>query len=265
MAGWLRRRDGYAWPVATDAADPYTSGAYWARHADSDSGYKVRLLLSLLDRANLTMTPGSRLVEVGCGQGAFLLPLAALLRSRGITAELIGLDISPDAIDLARARSAGLGVRFEVGSAADVPDADFLFLMDVVEHVENPDAFLRELAGKTRYVALHLPVEHSFAHLLLNKPTTTARVFDHVHFYSMETSRLLIERSPFGVVAHQFSAAQWENVRRAEGPADKAVQLARFLGYRLAPTWMPVVAGGSVMWLLDDRAHQRSGPGRPPA
>jgi SAM-dependent methyltransferase len=234
--------------------EPYTSGEYWARHADADSSYKVRLLASLLDAARVSISSGSRLVEVGCGQGAFLLPLASYLHSRGVMAELTGFDISASAIEMAEARAGDLDIQFRVGSAENVAAADFLFLMDVVEHVENPDRFLRDLDGKSQYIVLHLPVEQSFAHLFLKKPTTSARAFNHLHFYSMETSRLLIDRSPFRVLAHQNSAAQWETVRVVHGAKGKVVEGARLLGYRLAPAWMPMLAGGSVMWLLDGGA-----------
>jgi 2-polyprenyl-3-methyl-5-hydroxy-6-metoxy-1,4-benzoquinol methylase len=227
----------------------YTSGAYWADRLNSDSTYKVRLLLSLLEAAQIQICDGARLVEVGCGQGAFLIPLAQQLRARNIHAEYTGIDISPDAIALAKSRAKN--IHWQVGSTEVVDQADIVFLMDVVEHVENPDLFLRSLVGKTSLVVLHLPIEQSLAHFLLRKATASAREFDHLHFYSAETASLLIKRSPFLPIARQVSAAQWESVRVVLGKA-KVPQAVRVGLYRMAPRLAEMIAGGTTMWVLRD-------------
>lgn len=87
-----------------------------------------------------TLGPGRRLLEVGCASGAVLEAAAA----RGWSVQ--GVEYSADAADEARAH----GVPVVLGGIADarLPDAafDVVFLGDVLEHVPDPAATLREVA-----------------------------------------------------------------------------------------------------------------------
>src|SRR5262245_14293225 len=70
----------------------------------------------------LELGPGARVLDVGCGPGRHALALAR----RGI--EVVGVDLSPDFVELARAagRAEGLALRFEIADVRDLePTADF--------------------------------------------------------------------------------------------------------------------------------------------
>jgi SAM-dependent methyltransferase len=87
-----------------------------------------------------SLTPGRRLLEVGCAAGAVLEAAAA----RGWSVR--GVEYSPDAAREAAAH--GVPV-FEGGlEEARLPEAsrDVVFLGDVLEHVPDPAATLREVA-----------------------------------------------------------------------------------------------------------------------
>lgn len=87
---------------------------------------------------------GLRIADVGCGAGLMCEPLAA----RG--ALLVGVDAAANSIAAARlhAKSAGLTIDYRVGA----PDAalhdgeqfDVLLLLEVVEHVDDVPAFVRD-------------------------------------------------------------------------------------------------------------------------
>jgi SAM-dependent methyltransferase len=90
---------------------------------------------------HLPATPGGRLLDVGCGSGAFVAQMSAL----GWRAE--GIDPDPTAV--AGAREAGL--RVEQGTLADV-DArehagsfDAMTFSHVIEHLHEPAADLRRV------------------------------------------------------------------------------------------------------------------------
>jgi cyclopropane fatty-acyl-phospholipid synthase-like methyltransferase len=232
----------------------YTSGLYWQKHKDASSQFKVNLVLEIFSKFGLEILPGDQLTEVGCGQGAFLLPLASYLAEQKITTRINGYDIAPDAIQLAEKNNIFPNVTFSVGSTNQINDkANYLFCMDVVEHVENPLDFLRTLAQKADLIILHLPVEQSIGHMLLHKPTQSYREFQHIHFYSWETANLLLKEASFEVVGYQFSAASKVIFKVSGNPITKLLRVVRFFLYKINSPIAAILGGGTVLFILKQR------------
>jgi 2-polyprenyl-6-hydroxyphenyl methylase/3-demethylubiquinone-9 3-methyltransferase len=88
-----------------------------------------------------------RLLDVGCGAGLAAEALARLGH------RVTGLDAAPDAIDAARAHADGqsLPLTYRQGAAegllAEGARFDAITALEVIEHVPDPAAFLRSLAG----------------------------------------------------------------------------------------------------------------------
>jgi 2-polyprenyl-6-hydroxyphenyl methylase/3-demethylubiquinone-9 3-methyltransferase len=105
--------------------------------------------LAHLDRAGVDWR-GKTVVDVGCGGGY----LAEALAGRG--ARVIGVDPSPGAIAAARAQAArsGSGADYRLGPGGALPVADAVAdgaaCVDVLEHVEDVDAVLAEIARVLR-------------------------------------------------------------------------------------------------------------------
>jgi len=78
--------------------------------------------------ARLNLTPGTRMLDVGCGAGQIAIPAARA----GAPGRVTGVDIAANLIEQARARAAaeGLTVRFDEGDAEMLPYDDAAF--DVV-------------------------------------------------------------------------------------------------------------------------------------
>jgi SAM-dependent methyltransferase len=97
----------------------------------------------------LEVGPGQMVVDLGCGHGG---PSVWVAQHTG--ANLIGIDLSPVGIELARRRAAELGLseqaRFEVGdvTATGLPEAscDAAMSLDVVLFVPDKAAAVREAA-----------------------------------------------------------------------------------------------------------------------
>lgn len=93
-----------------------TWSAEWRRTDRAFAGIGA----SLVDAAAALRPDAQQVLDVGCGAGATSLVLAERLAD----AQLLGLDISPDLVDVARDRASGQSrCRFAVGDAADWADS----------------------------------------------------------------------------------------------------------------------------------------------
>jgi SAM-dependent methyltransferase len=90
--------------------------------------------------------PDARILDIGCGAGTILSSLARHYRA-------VGLDISPEAAERARARS---GCNVLVGSIpghvpAELCNLDAICLFDVIEHFDEDVGILRHARDLLRY------------------------------------------------------------------------------------------------------------------
>ena len=121
-------------------AEPVLQSHRW-RTAENSAGYLLPLLPSGLD-----------LLDVGCGPGTITVDLAA----RVAPGRVVGLDVSADPLDEARAAAAaaGVDVAFEVGDVyaleADDGSFDVVHAHQVLQHLTDPVAALREMARVCR-------------------------------------------------------------------------------------------------------------------
>ncbi|WIW88825.1 bifunctional 2-polyprenyl-6-hydroxyphenol methylase/3-demethylubiquinol 3-O-methyltransferase UbiG [Sphingobium sp. V4] len=89
---------------------------------------------------------GRRALDVGCGAGLLAEPLARL------GATVTGLDAAPENIAAAAAHAQGqhLAIDYRTTPVEEMTDSgfDLVTSMEVIEHVADPAAFVRALAGK---------------------------------------------------------------------------------------------------------------------
>jgi SAM-dependent methyltransferase len=90
--------------------------------------------------------PGERLLDVACGAGGFM------QRAAGLGLDVVGLDVSPTAIELAGARLPG--AELHVGDAERLPFADSSFdlvtCLGSLEHFPSPERGTAEIARVLR-------------------------------------------------------------------------------------------------------------------
>ncbi|MBN1509382.1 MAG: class I SAM-dependent methyltransferase [Sedimentisphaerales bacterium] len=156
---------------------------------------------------------GAAHLDFGCGDGRFL----AGLRSRRI-GWLVGADVSQEAVRLARVACEEAEI-VHLGGQAALPFGDGEFssvsLLDVLEHVHEPDALLAELhrvlgAGGTLIVTV--PGQHVFSALDVgNLKFRFPRL--HRWFYCRRHSREEYDRryaaNPDGLVGDVSASKRW--------------------------------------------------------
>jgi ubiquinone/menaquinone biosynthesis C-methylase UbiE len=240
-------------PSATE--EHYTSGAYWASRAfDDKAAYKVPLALRVLSDAGIALSPGMRAVEIGCGDGAFLFPLASALEARVPTLSLTGYDISSLAVERAQAAAAAKHesrMSFRCGLANEVAERfDVAFVMDVVEHVTDPYAFLGEVSRLAPVTVVYLPIEQSLAHQLMGRVNRSFGAYHHIHFFSMDSMGILLRETGLTIASMRHAAASPEIFHLTGGWTVQAARRVRYCAYRFAPRVSSLLMGGSVMMAL---------------
>ncbi len=137
---------------------PYTPFANQQYRNVVQTHLEIPALLRMLPIAN-----GSRILEIGCGRGVALPRLARLCAP----SRLVGIDIAPDLIAIAKARSAELQlaelpladrcgrkqyltIELVVGDARALPFAcasfDVVIDFGTCYHIDDPDRALREIS-----------------------------------------------------------------------------------------------------------------------
>jgi 2-polyprenyl-6-hydroxyphenyl methylase / 3-demethylubiquinone-9 3-methyltransferase len=115
------------------------------------------------DRAVRRPLEGRAVLDVGCGAGLLCEPLSRL----GGT--VTGVDAAPENIEVARAHAAGSGLDIDYCAgeleAQNLGVFDVVSSMEVIEHVADPAAFIRQLVGSLAPGGL----------MLLSTPNRTAQ------------------------------------------------------------------------------------------
>lgn len=163
----------------------YVNGEHLQKNPDWHvyaSAWKAKHVLRLLQRHQIAP---HTIGEVGCGAGEVLRQLQLKMDPH---CAFSGYDISPQAIELARSRQ-NQRLHFKVADIFDEPDAyfDLLLVLDVVEHVEDYFAFLRELKPLAHNKIFNFPLDLSVQALLRNDGLMMRRrTYGHLHYFTKD-------------------------------------------------------------------------------
>jgi 2-polyprenyl-3-methyl-5-hydroxy-6-metoxy-1,4-benzoquinol methylase len=187
----------------------YVDGGYELKNPSwhvEDSPWKAAGIVQAL--AFLPQAPRA-ICDVGCGAGEILRQLEIRLGSEAV--ELVGYDISPQAIALARARE-GRRLKFVLGDAnSDGRHFDVLIGIDVIEHIEDHLGFLNRIRHKADYFIFHIPLELNCESLLRDFVMANRRLYGHLHQFTRDTARATLEHCGYTVI-HDFYTEGYEQM-----------------------------------------------------
>lgn len=124
---------GHTLPQPQDLAPYYTAQYYGKRHG-ATGGYCTARRLRLVRQA-LPGSPG-RLLDIGCGDGSFL------VAARAVGWQVAGTELNP-----APARAAGLDVREAVEEYGGAAQFDCITMWHTLEHMRDIPSMLAQVAG----------------------------------------------------------------------------------------------------------------------
>ncbi|MDD5208568.1 MAG: methionine biosynthesis protein MetW [Elusimicrobiales bacterium] len=149
------------------------------------------------------VTPGSSVLDIGCGEGTTLKFLEEKLGIRGS-----GLDISPVAVAMAQKK--GVAAAQADASAKDfsIPGVyDHIIISEVLEHIPNPEELLAKVKGKFNIsLIVSIPNSAYYIHrlrLLFGRfPIQWAwHPGEHLRFWSLTDFRELLADTGFEIIS----------------------------------------------------------------
>jgi 2-polyprenyl-3-methyl-5-hydroxy-6-metoxy-1,4-benzoquinol methylase len=181
--------------------------------------------LQFLKRAVGT-TKRFSLLDVGFGQGDMLRDIAHWAQRRGITADLVGVDLNAKSVASARAATPpDLDIDYRAGDYAEQGDGfDYVISSQVTHHMTDDQlrSFIRFMEDKARRGWLVSDLHrHGFSHWGF---PILARLMG-VHRIVREDGTLSIARS--------FRPAEWQAILADAGVAADAARIVRRFPFRL--------------------------------
>lgn len=181
------------------------------------------------------LSPGSRVLELGCGTGNFLTALR-----RDVGCECVGIDPSAQMLEQLRARGSDVTTLHNAAERLDLPDSsfDFVYSVDVIHHVEDRSAAFAEVARVLRPEAPVVTVTDS-------EPVIRNRLLSR---YFPETVEVELQRYPsMSTLQGELSAAGLTDIR--DELVEHSYELANADSYRAK-------AYSSLLY-IDEEAFQR--------
>jgi ubiquinone/menaquinone biosynthesis C-methylase UbiE len=189
-----------------DPSNIYYSGEYIRKNPTldvEDTPWKLKKIIPLLDKfISQTSLTKVKILDVGGGAGLFLKGISDYLRTKNINVEQYALDLSAEMLQIQKENNADIKSVF-VGSIEKTSfkdkEVDLVLMIDVLEHVPDTAAALKELSRISKYVIFKVPLENNLYYNILNLIKLGRLRLDifqkvgHLHFYTFRKLRRQLE------------------------------------------------------------------------
>jgi SAM-dependent methyltransferase len=233
-------------PEADRFADRYLGSEYLQKNPTwdvEDSPWKAGKVRDVL--AANHVHPAS-IVDVGCGAGLVLVELKRAYPQ----ARLSGFDIAPDAERFwASPRASGIALTVGDFTSASMERQDVLLALDVLEHLQDPYAFLARLKGRATHYVFHFPLDLSAFSVLREKPLLHVhQKVGHVHYFTRGLALALLSDCGYRVVDARYTGAAFNVPQR--GWTTRLAHVPRRIAFALNRDWGARLFGGETLMVL---------------
>lgn len=234
-----------------DYIDIYKDGTYLKNNPTwdaEDASFKAGKVLTLLSKHGLEP---ETICEIGCGSGEILLQLSSGLPG---SVKLLGTDISPDAITIAKKKETQQ-VRFELKDITTENSGqqfDLVLVLDVIEHVENYFSFLRAIAPLSRYKIFHIPLDMCMWSLFREKMLIESKErVGHIHVFTEDFIKSVLTDCGYRIIDQVYTAP----IFKPTSFKQKVVEFFRKALFSINKRFCSKTIGGMSLLILAETDH----------
>ena len=230
----------------------YSDGTYREKNPDwhlKDASAKAEDVFPFLVQILDAHAGRLAVADIGAGVGGVSAELSRMLRCQRPNADVQFecFDLSPSAT--AEGRSLFPDLKFHCGKIRyeDGP-WDVCLLIDFLEHLENPHAFLKMLSQKCRLIVVRQPLQENFSTWRHNNYSAQREQWGHVSFFNARSFRCMAEAAGWEIQdARLFLAGEYGQSRGDRIP------LYRRLLQGLSRQWAAYLLGAYLIGSLKSR------------
>ncbi|WP_043750351.1 class I SAM-dependent methyltransferase [Methylobacterium nodulans] len=210
---------------------------------EEDAPWKASHIEKIIHRNQLSF---KNICEVGCGTGDILLNLSNAFPG----VDLCGFEIAPQAYARAKAKERDPVRFFLKDFLQDSEDHyDIILLIDVIEHVEDYNAFLKAIKSRSQYKIFHVPLDLSVQSLLRGWPIMNLRAnVGHLHYFYKDSILATLKDCGYRIIDHHYTASRLELPNQAV--TSRLMRLPRRLCYAANRDLAVRVLGGYSLMIL---------------
>ncbi len=218
----------------------YTSGDYAALTPTWHAEESPRML------ARQRLAPHT-VGDIGCGAGEVLHHLQPHLPP---DCHLWGYDLAPEAIARAQPLE-NARLHFRLADIRCEPGVryDLLLVLDVLEHVEAPFAFLRDIRPRGAATIFHIPLDLSAQTVLRPGALLKMRAaYGHLHYFTKETALAMLRDAGYTIRDTCYTARQIEQPTHVR--STKLLRWPRRMAFAVRPDAAVRLLGGYSLLVL---------------
>jgi len=197
--------------MSSSIEDRYINGDYIDHNPTWDIDHAPRKAAELtkvipFDLLQKMFEEKKSVIEVGCGAGGVIYNFSRLLTNLGIENIPAGYDISPQAIAMAREK---FGDRVDFVCSKEITikeDVAVILLVDMLEHLETPDIFLRSMTMISKYFLIRLPLDKNLWNLVSGKLPKLEKKLGHIHYFTYKSATTFVNEQGLEVIRYYLTS-----------------------------------------------------------